>query len=89
MISNLEPMPGTHPPPFARPISNDHDPQSGFNNWGSYIVARLGSEFQIGDLLVRRVGGDQFLIWNSDGEMLQSESSKVESMLRDFLNEEF
>jgi hypothetical protein len=67
MISNLEPMPGTHPPPFVRPI---------------------GNEFQIGDLLIRRVGGDQFLIWNRDQEMLETDAGKLESTLREFFNEE-
>ena len=64
-------------------------PQTDFPNWRSHIMARSGNEFQIGDLLFRRVAGDQFLIWNADGEMLQNESAKVESTLREFFNEEF
>ena len=63
-------------------------PPTDFPNWGRYIMARLGNEFQIGDLLIRRVHADQFLIWNTDGEMLQSESAKLESALREFFNEE-
>ena len=74
---------------FIRPVDDDHVPQTDFPNWGTHIMARSGIEFQIGDLLIRRVHADQFLIWNADGEMLQSESAKVESTLREFFNEEF
>jgi hypothetical protein len=49
----------------------------------------IGDEFQIGDLLIRRVRGDQFLIWNRDHEMLDTDAGKLESALRDLFNDEF
>ena len=53
------------------------------------FVHPIGDEFQIGEFLIRRVRGDKFLIWNSDGEMLQTDAGKIESELREFFNEEF
>jgi hypothetical protein len=53
------------------------------------FVRPIGNEFQIGDLLIRRVGGDQFLIWNRDHEMLETDAGKLESTLREFFNDEF
>jgi len=90
MISNLDSLAGTQPQlPFVRPVGDDHVPQSGFPNWGSYIVAHSGSEFQIGDYLIRRMDGDKFIIWNLDHEMMQTDAGKLESALREFFNEEF
>jgi len=49
----------------------------------------IGDDFQIGEFLIRRVRGDKFLIWNTEGEMLETDSAKVGSALREFFNDEF
>jgi hypothetical protein len=83
MISNLEPAAGTQPQfPFIRPVDDD------LPDWDAYTVARLGREFQIGEFLIRRVQGDRFVIWNADGEMLQNDSTKIKSELRELFHEE-
>jgi hypothetical protein len=49
----------------------------------------IGEEFQIGDFLIRRFRDDKFLVWNREGEMLQTDSPKLESALREFFDAEF
>ena len=53
------------------------------------FVRPIGDEFQIGEFLIRRVGGDKFLIWNLDHEMMETDAGKLESALREFFDEEF
>ena len=52
------------------------------------LVRPVGDEFQIGEYLIRRFHGE-FIIWNADGEMLQTDSAKIESELREFFDDEF
>ena len=52
------------------------------------FIRPIGDEFQIGEFMIRRVRGDQFLIWNCDLEMMETDAGKLESTLREFFNEE-
>ena len=75
MISNLEPLASTE-------TETQYQPPLPF-------VRPTGEEFQIGDFLFRRFRGDRFLIWNRDGEMMETRHGQLESALQDFFNEEF
>jgi len=52
-------------------------------------VAHSGSEFQIGEYLIRRIRGGKFLIWNLDNEMMESAPANWSQHFRTFLTRSF